>query len=224
MRTQELSPVTLPRSVSCRSRIFFQKKIHFVFFLAILFTNRPLPIREKQPILNMEASTVSCPVVREPDPSEAKKPRKPKHCKWRGWVNPENINRKHTEIMNRLKYFALFPNAYNNGWQHFELHTGKDAMSDSQVVTLLGNDLQSHRNLLQLMPLKKEDKFSDNTNATFRLGDPDFNPDSFLINRGVEIKECVCEIGEDEASKKSTERIHTEEFGPTKTKPEARYS
>jgi hypothetical protein len=32
--------------------------------------------------------------------------------------------------------------------------------------------------------------------------------------RGVEITECVCEIEEDEASRKNTERIHTEQIGP----------
>jgi hypothetical protein len=151
-----------------------------------------------------------------------KSPRNPMHCKWRGWVNPEIINTKRTEIMNRLQYFALFPNAYNNGWQHFELHTGKDAMGYSQVATLLGHDLQAHKNWLQLMPLKKEDKFSDNTNATFSFGDPDFNPDAFLINRGVEpnfvslkpIEECFSEIEEDEASQKSTERMRS----PIRTK------
>jgi hypothetical protein len=63
----------------------------------------------------MVASIVCYPLPREPDPSEMKKPRTPGHFMWRGWVNPENINRKRTEIMNRLKYFALFPNAYNNG-------------------------------------------------------------------------------------------------------------
>jgi hypothetical protein len=154
-----------------------------------------------------------------------KKPRNPRHCKWRGWVNLEIINRKHTEIMNRLQYFALFPNADNNGWQLFELHTGKDAMGESQVATLLGHDLQAHRNWLQLMPLKKEDKFSDKTNAEWVFGDPDFKPDAFLNSRGVKprsvslkpLQECFYEIEEDEASQKSTERmrspIRTEAIG-----------
>jgi hypothetical protein len=64
------------------------------------------------------------------------------------------------------------------------------------------------------MPIKRGDKFSDNTNATWSFGNPDFNTNAFLVNRGLEIKECVCEIEEDKASKKSTERIHTEEIGP----------
>ncbi len=61
------------------------------------------------------------PAKREPDPQEIKKPqemkktRPPRHWKWRGWVKTEIIKRKRTEIMNKLKYFALFPNAYDNG-------------------------------------------------------------------------------------------------------------
>jgi hypothetical protein len=138
--------------------------------------------------------------------------------RWRGWVDPKIIESKRPDMeKSGLKYFALFP----NGWQHFELHTGKDGMGDSQVATLLGHDLQVLRNS-GLMPLKKEDKFSDNTNATFSFGDPDFNPDAFLINRGVEpnfvslkpIEECFSEIEEDEASQKSTERMRS----PIRTK------
>jgi hypothetical protein len=171
----------------------------------------------------MLSSAGGYPVPCEPDPPELKNPRN-RHCKWRGWVNSVIIKRKCTDIENSgLKYFALFPNTSNNGWQLFELHTGKDAKGDSQVATLLGHDLQIHRNWLQLMPLTKEDKFSDKAYATFVFEAPD--PDAFLINRGVEpgivslepTGECFSEIEEDEASQKSTERmrspIRTEAIG-----------
>ncbi len=107
-----------------------------------------------------------------------------RRCKWRGWVNHDLINRRLNEIVDRLKYFALFPNAENHGWKYFELHTGRNALGRSQLARLLGHDLQAHRNRLQLMPLGNGDKFSDTTNATWVFGDPDFNP-AFLINRGV---------------------------------------
>ena len=174
------------------------------------------------------------PAPREPDRSEMKNPRKSRHCKWRGWVKPEIINRKRTEIeSSRLKYFALFPHAYNNGWQLFELHTGKDGMADSQVATLLGHDLQAHRNWLKLMPLTKDDKFSDNT-AEWVVGDPDFDPDTFLnrgLDSGEKSKEEITGDGNEErnagdeneeentgderddseASRLSTARMHREE-------------
>jgi hypothetical protein len=130
-------------------------------------------------------------------------------------VNSEIINRKRTDIENRLKYFALFPNASNNGLLHFELHTGKGAMGDSQVAKLLGHDLQAHSSWLELKPFKKEDKFSDKTNAEWVFGDPDFKPDAFFRGVGPRIvslkplKECFYEIDEDEASQKSTERMRS---------------
>jgi hypothetical protein len=155
--------------------------------------------------------------ISAPDPPELKNPRN-RHCKWRGWASPKIIVRKYTDIENSgLKYFALFPNTSNNGCQLFELHTGKDTMGDSQVATLLGHDLQAHSSWLELKHLTKEDKFSDNTNVTFVFGDPAFNPDAFLINRGVEprivslkpIGECFSEIEEDDVSQKSTERMRS---------------
>ena len=57
-------------------------------------------------------------------------------------------------------------------------------MGVSQVGTLLVHDFQTHRNC-QIKLLKKEDKLSDTTNPEWVFGDPDFKPDTFLINRGL---------------------------------------
>ncbi len=99
-------------------------------------------------------------------------------------MNPEIINRKIniTDISNKVKYFPQY--RFNNGGKLFDLHTVKDTMGDSQVGTLLVHDFQTYRNW-QIKLLKEEDKLSDTTNPEWVFGDPDFKPDTFLINRGL---------------------------------------
>ncbi len=130
--------------------------------------------------------------------------------------------------MNKLKYFALFPNAYDNGWQLFELHTGKDAaMGDSQVATLLGHDLQVLRNS-GLMPLTKGDKFSDKTNAEWVFADPGFNHIGAFF-RGVvsgdDIEEENTGVLEDTFSPpEGYNTMRCNFLCTTKTKPGVRYA
>jgi hypothetical protein len=170
----------------------------------------------------MLLSTVCYAAPRGPDSSE--NPRNPRHCKWRGWVKTEIIKRKRTEI--KLKYFALFPNAYDNGWQLFELHTGKDAIGDSQVATLLGHDLQVLRNS-GLMPLTNGDKFSDKTNAEWVFGDPDFNPNALFreVVPGEDIEmQNMGVLGDTLSPPEGYNTTRCNFLCTTKTKPGVRYA
>ena len=66
----------------------------------------------------MEMSTIAYPdllpaeIVPGPGAQMKKKKNPPRPSRWRGWVDPKIIDRKHTEIMKRLKYFDLFDVAY----------------------------------------------------------------------------------------------------------------
>lgn len=179
------------------------------------------------------------PTAIEPGPAQMKIPKRP--CRWRGWVDPEIIDRKSTEIMKRLKYFALFDVANSNDvasnsnrWQPFEMHTVKP-MRESEVAKLLGHDFNTHGTNLKLTPFHKKEKFSDTTNATWLFGErPDFDTSAFFSNRGLgsgeeieeentgnedEEEDTGDERDDSEASRLSTER---EEIGDQFTGSEAK--
>jgi hypothetical protein len=170
-------------------------------------------------------------------PAQMKKPKKP--CRWRGSVDRKIIDRtrpdiekKHNE--NKLTYFAVF-DVDDDGWQPFEIHTGT-GKRESEVASLLVHDFNAHRAKLKLKPFQKKEKFSDTTNATWFVGDnPDYNPNVFF-NRGLgsgdeneeenmgdenEEENTEDERDDSEASRLSTERMHTFEIGNQSPGPEA---
>ncbi len=153
-------------------------------------------------------------------------------------MDTEIINRTRQPVLpqieNKLTYFALFDVV--DGWQRFEMHTGTNAMRESEVAKLLGHDFNAHRAKLKLKPFQKKEKFSDTKHAKWFVGDnPDYNPNVFF-NRGLafgpeiegenvgdenEEQDTGDERDDSEASRLSTERMHTFEIGNQSPGPEA---
>ena len=116
--------------------------------------------------------------------AQMKKHKKP--CRYRGWVDrtiidrtdiKTDIEKKHNE--HKLKYFVVF-DVDDNGWQPFEIHTGK-GKRESEVARLLGHDFNAHWAKLNLTPFLRHEKFSDTTTATWVVGvRPDYNPNVVL--------------------------------------------
>jgi len=164
-------------------------------------------------------------------------PKRP--CRWRGWVDPKIIDRQRTDIENSgLKYFALLDvaSSKSNSWQPFEMLTGTGKRA-SEVARLLGHDFKSRKAELQLKPFLRHEKFSDAKHTKLVVGvHPDFDTRTFLCDRGLcfgeeieeedtgdenEEEDTEDEREDSEASRLSTERMHTFEIGNQSPGPEA---